>query len=227
MEDKMLFDGDQQRYLQLLANGGEEEVGIDASDVDSSDVASSNDIDSSDDDSDTGGGAARDKLSSSVARSVGRGKRGRAAIGASAVSPAEDPNPLMAEIGSKSERRQAAAQRWFNDPLFEGVDETLEAEDDEDGQVGDVMSVGGDDDDDDEQGEEGDDESSKPAKKRIRRGGGGEGGGEKGKRRGGREEPKQLGAAEALMAAMPKTDKEKRKEKRKKVLSSPFLTSLH
>lgn len=213
MQDTMLYDGDQQRYLQLLANGDEEEVGIDASDVDSSDVASSNDIDSSDDDSDTGGGssAKRDKLSSSVARSAGRGKRGRAAIGASAsdeaASASLDPNPLMAEIGSKTERRQAAAQRWFSDPMFADVDETLAAEEENK----------------EEDGEEGDDEANKPLTKRARRGGGGD---ETGKRRrkgaasgedAGELTKKDIGAAEALMAEMPKTDKEKRKEKRKKV----------
>ena len=215
MQDTMLYDGDQQRYLQLLANGGEEEVGIDASDVDSSDVASSNDIESSDDsDSDGGGRARRDKLSSSVARSAGRGKRGRAAMGASAsdeegAAAMSDPNPLMAEIGSKTERRQAAAQRWFSDPMFADVDETLAAEKAE------GMEVDG----GEEDGEEGDDEATKPPTKRTRRGD------EKSKRRGGGragqgkdEEPeKELGAAEALMAEMPKTEKEKRKEKRKKV----------
>lgn len=209
MQDTMLYDGDQQRYLQLLANGGEEEVGIDASDVDSSDVASSNDIDSSDDSDD--GGSTRDKLSSSVARSAARGKRGRAAMGVSAPEDAEalsDPNPLMAEIGSKTERRQAAAQRWFSDPMFADVDETLAAEEEE------VIGEG-------EDGEKGDDEATKPPTKRSRRGCGVDG---KGKRRGGgsgqknNEEPKKaLGAAEALMAEMPKTEKEKRKEKRKKV----------
>lgn len=229
MQDTMLYDGDQQRYLQLLANGGEEEVGIDASDVDSSDVASSNDIESSDSDSDGGasgaGHARRDKLSSSVARSAGRGKRGRAAMGASASDDDEtaavsDPNPLMAEIGSKTERRQAAAQRWFSDPMFADVDETLAAEEeqeDEEGHEEEGMEV---------DGEEGDDEGRKPPTKRTRRGGGE--GDEKGKRRrGGRagqvedeEGKKKLGAAEALMAEMPKTEKEKRKEKRKKVNTS-------
>ena len=82
MQDTMLYDGDQQRYLRLLANGGEEEVGIDASDVDSSDVASSNDVDSDSDDDSDFGGSGRDNLRSSVARSAGRGKRGRALMGA-------------------------------------------------------------------------------------------------------------------------------------------------
>ncbi|CAM9476302.1 unnamed protein product [Ectocarpus sp. 6 AP-2014] len=188
MEDMALYDGDQQRYLQLLANGGEEEVGIDASDVDSSDVASSDDI-SDDDDSDDD---VRDKLSSSVSRAVGRGKRGRDAMGASAV--VSDPNPLMAEIGSKSERRQAAAQRWFSDPLFAGIDETLEGGGEE---------------------QEADDEASGvvPTSKRKR----GTGEEDRAKRRGAAGE--ELGAAETLIAAMPKTDKEKRKEKRKKARS--------
>lgn len=213
MEDTMLYDGDQQRYLQLLANGGEEEVGIDASDIDSSDVASSNDIDSSDDDSDAEGGGvgygdgdgalknARNKLVSSVARSSGRGKRGRAEMGQSAMEEekvGDRTNPLLAEIGSKSERRQAAAQRWFDDPLFAGVDETLA---ENDGGVD-----GGND------GEVGDGDGRDPPTKRSRRGGEG---GDKGGRSG--EDGKEKGAAEALMAAMPKTEKEKRKEKRKKV----------
>lgn len=198
MQDTMLYDGDQQRYLQLLANGGEEEVGIDASDVDSSDVASSNDIDSSDDDSDHG---ARDKLSSSVARAASSGKRGRAAIGAS------DPNPLMAEIGSKTERRQAAAQRWFNDPLFAGVDESLAAAEEE-GQEADggVDAEGG-------RTEVDDETASAPPAKRKRR----KEGKEKGEKERGAEGGREMGAAEALLASMPKSDKEKRKEKRKKV----------
>lgn len=214
MEDRMLYDGDQQRYLQLLANGGEEEVGIDASDVDSSDVASSNDIDSSDDDDSDAdvegkGGVknARNKLISSVARAAGRGKRGRAEIGQSATEEKDEEdrsNPLMAEIGSKSERRQAAAQRWFNDPLFEGVEETL-AEDNDGGGAG-----------HDEDGEAGDDEERDAPTKRSRRGG------DKGSRGGNKE----LGAAEALMAAMPKTEKERRKEKRKKVRQEPRILSV-
>ncbi|CAM9738667.1 unnamed protein product, partial [Ectocarpus fasciculatus] len=185
MEDTALYDGDQQRYLQLLANGGEEEIGIDASDVDSSDVASSDDI-SDDEDSDD---EVRDKLRSSVSRSAGRGKRGREAMGASAAA-VSDPNPLMAEIGSKSERRQAAAQRWFSDPLFAGIDETLEG------------------------GEEADDEAVDVAPPSKRKRGGGEE--DRAKRRGAEGPGKELGAAEALMASMPKTEKEKRKEKRKK-----------
>lgn len=71
MEDTMMYDGDQQRYLQLLATGGEKEVAVDASDIDSSDVASSNDIDSdSDEEEDTDVGAGI----SSVARTEGRGE---------------------------------------------------------------------------------------------------------------------------------------------------------
>lgn len=213
MEDTMLYDGDQQRYLQLLANGGEQEVGIDASDVDSSDVASSNDIDSdSDDDSDSGvggDGRLRDKLVSSVARSAGRGKRGRAEMGRSAatedgdeINADEQGNPLMAEIGSKTERRQAAAQRWFNDPLFAGVDEALAGTADRDGVDG-----------DDEEGGEYDAEPRNSRKKRSRRGGGGG----KGREENVQEEQKELGAAEELMAVMPMTEKDKRKEKRKKV----------
>lgn len=208
MQDTMLYDGDQQRYLQLLANGGEEEVGIDASDVDSSDVASSNDIDSSDDDEDTDG--RQDQLHSSVARSAGRGKRSRAAMGAYLDVPdgiSSDPNPLLAEIASKSERRQAAKQRWFNDPLFAGVDETLnQAEDDlHEGKV-----------EEDKMDDGSGDETNKPPTPRSRRGAG------KGRQReqsdGTAEEGvEKLGAAAALLASMPKTDKEKRKEKRKKV----------
>lgn len=193
MQDTMLYDGDQQRYLQLLANGGEEEVGIDASDVDSSDVASSNEIDSdSDDEADH-----RRPISTAAGR-----KRGRAAIGTSDAK--SDPNPLLAEIASKSERRQAATQRWFNDPLFAGVEETLE------GAGREAREVEGD------AGDEGDtEEASKPPSKRSRRGA------ETGRRRGkeavAEAETPELGAADALLASMPKTDKEKRKEKRKKV----------
>lgn len=208
MEDTMLFDGDQQRYLQLLANGGEEEMGIDASDVDSSDVASSNDIDSSDEESDDDSrdvGTLRKKLVSSVARSAGRGKRGRAEIGQSVSTSDETEesrrNPLMAEIGSRSERRQAAAQRWFNDPLFSGVDETLAATEEGDG---DSESAGH-------------DEAREPPTKRSRRAGAVVADGQRKAERGRREEAKEVGAAEALMAAMPRTEKEKRKEKRKKV----------
>ncbi|CAM9740804.1 unnamed protein product [Pylaiella littoralis] len=212
MEDTMLYDGDQQRYLQLLANGGEQEVGIDASDVDSSDVASSNDIDSdSDGDSDSGvgvDGRLRDKLLSSVARSAGRGKRGRAEMGRSAatedgdeINADEQGNPLMAEIGSKTERRQAAAQRWFNDPLFAGVDEALAGTADRDDVDGDDEGGGGD-----------DTEPRNSRKKRSRRGGGGG----KGREENVQQEQKELGAAQALMAVMPMTEKDKRKEKRKK-----------
>lgn len=217
MQDTMLYDGDQQRYLRLLANGGEEEVGIDASDVDSSDVASSNDVDSdSDADSDFGASSGRDNLRSSVARSAGRGKRGRAQMGApldgSGGAGTSDPNPLIAEIASKSERRQAASQRWFSDPIFDEVDETLAAsvEPEKEEPV-----------DDDDDMEDAPGAVAKPSSaKRPRRGGGGE----KGRRRGQAEGEGgvaeggvELGAADALMAAMPKTEKEKRKEKRKKV----------
>lgn len=199
MEDRTLYDGDQQRYLQLLANGGEEDVGIDASDVDSSDVASSNDIESDSDSED------EDKLHSSVARSEGRGKRGRAAIGASSRQKS-DPNPLLAEIASKSERRQAATQRWFNDPLFAEVDETPGAD-----------AVKGEDVMEDEEEKEGDsDEESRPAAKRSKRDV------DRGRRKGtvevGQEDGVQEGGAAAdLLASMPKTEKQKRHEKRKKV----------
>ena len=198
MQDTMLYDGDQQRYLRLLANGGEEEVGIDASDVDSSDVASSNGIDSdSEDDSDVGAVGARDSLKSSVARSAGRGKRSRAQMGAGGGEGMSDPNPLLAEIASKSERRQAASQRWFSDPIFDDVDETLAAAVEpveHDAEVDDAPDA-----------VDNEEASNKP-----RRGGGVD----KGRQRRGGEEQ---GAAEVLLAAMPKTEKEKRKEKRKKV----------
>lgn len=215
MQDTMLYDGDQQRYLRLLANGGEEEVGIDASDVDSSDVASSNDVDSDSDADSDSVGAARDNLRSSVARSAGRGKRGRAQMGApldgSGGAGTSDPNPLLAEIASKSERRQAASQRWFSDPIFNEVDETLAAtvEPEEEEAV-----------EDDAEMEDAPDAVDKPSSnvKKPRRGGGGEKGRRRGQAEGGQgEDGEEKGAAEALLAAMPKTEKEKRKEKRKKV----------
>lgn len=209
----MLYDGDQQRYLQLLANGGEEELGIDASDVDSSDVASSNDIASDgeeNEDSDED-----DRLRSSVPRSPGRGKRGRKEIGAlRAVHPTSDSNPLLAEIASKSERRQAAAQRWFNDPLFADVDETLRVDDGAEEGVGE---------DADEDEAIKDDDAGVPPIKRSRRGA------ESGRRRKvsavGEERREEAGAAAALLAAMPKTEKEKRKEKRKKVQGYIYLVN--
>lgn len=198
MQDTMLYDGDQQRYLRLLANGGEEEVGIDASDVDSSDVASSNGINSdSEDDSDVGAAGGRDNLKSSVARSAGRGKRSRAQMGAGGGKGMSDPNPLLAEIASKSERRQAASQRWFSDPIFDEVDETLAAA---------VEPV----EDDVEMDDAPDAVDNEEASNKPCRGGGVD----KGRQRRGGEEQ---GAAEVLLAAMPKTEKEKRKEKRKKV----------
>lgn len=237
MQDTMLYDGDQQRYLRLLANGGEEEVGIDASDVDSSDVASSNDVDSdSDADSDIGGsGGGRDSpLRSSVARSAGRGKRGRAQMGTpldgkGGAGAASDPNPLLAEIATKSERRQAASQRWFSDPIFNEVDETLAAsvEPGQQQQQQEEESA-----DDDDVMEDAPGAVEKPSSAtRPRRGGDEEkgrrrvqgGGEEKGRRRvqgedgvGEGQGGQELGAADALLAAMPKTEKEKRKEKRKK-----------
>lgn len=199
MEDRMLYDGDQQRYLQLLANGGEEDMGIDASDVDSSDVASSNDIESDSDSED------EDKLRSSVARSEGRGKRGRAAIGASSQQKS-DPNPLLAEIASKSERRQAATQRWFNDPLFAEVDETPGA-----------AAVKGEDVIVEDERERDSGDEGKPTAKRSKRDA------NRGRRKGKEEDTGEKegvegrGAAADLLAAMPKTEKQKRHEKRKKV----------
>lgn len=214
MEDTMMYDGDQQRYLQLLANGGEEEAAIDASDIDSSDVASSNDVDSDDDESDLddqpekGGG--QKGASTSVVRSEGLGKRGRSQIGVSAasvllkgdragaISAASEAHPLLTEIASKSERRAVATTRWFSDPLFEGVDESVGALPTNDTVL-------------EDEGEE----VEKPPTKRVRKDD------ETGRRRQRGKEDASEGegptAAEALLAAMPKTEKEKRKEKRKKV----------
>lgn len=220
MQDTMLYDGDQQRYLQLLANGGEEETNVDASDIDSSDVASSNEIESdSDSDEDQ---LASDRMRSSVLRSQGRGKRGRSAIGSDAEvdANADDRNPLIAEIASKSERRQAATQRWFNDPLFAEVDEaeptaTVEGDDVVSARPGEDGGLDDSNPDMDEENE------TRPSRKRARGDGGKDGKGTRGRR--GVEEhvggdgDEQMGEAAALLKAMPKTDKEKRKEKRKKV----------
>lgn len=197
MEDTMMYDGDQQRYLQLLANGGEEETAVDASDIDSSDVASSDDISSDGNDSEMD----TDKLRTSVARSQGRGKRRRSEMGLSSLTGAAEPHPLLAEIASKSERRQAATQRWFSDPLFADVDETHATPED----------TVAEDDVDNLDGER--DEEGKTLAKRRRNGVDIS----RGRKKSGEDVQKEGGEAAALLASMPKTEKEKRKEKRKKV----------
>lgn len=187
-----MYDGDQQRYLQLLANGGEKEAVMDASDIDSSDVASSDDIDSNSDDSDADAPLAGGV--SSTSKGEGRGKRGRSQIGLS-EGTLNEPHPLLTEIASKSERRQVATTRWFSDPLFDEAN-TLGAS-----PTGGSVAIG-------------EDQVEQPSLKRPRRG------------QGAVRQPQDNfvipeggsgGAAEALLASMPKTEKEKRKEKRKKV----------
>ena len=209
-QDSMLYDGEQQRYLRLLANGGEEEMGVDASDVDSSDVASSDDDiqtdGESDEESDQG-----ELLSSLKAKRESRvaiKSRGARAEGA---SRRVERNPLLAEITSKAERRQAATQRWFSDPLFDEVDQSLGGEGDRG--IGDGEPAGGEETEKD--GSEGEANRRRPSKRsrhtadetkdiesESATGKGGE---------------SQDGAAANFLASMPKTDKEKRKEKRKKV----------
>lgn len=191
-QDSILYDGEQQRYLQLLANGGADEVPVDASDIDSSDVSSSldaSDVDSDDEDEPQDKDTQK-RMPSASERPEKEGPRGR--------------HPLLTEISSKSERRRAATERWFNNPLFAGVDV-----DDSPRPEAEIHfhqhGLG-----DDETGQEG---IQRPTK-RPRSGGELR---EKSIRETAKEEEELSGAAAELLAAMPKTDKEKRKEKRRKV----------
>lgn len=196
----MLYDGEQQRYLQLLANGGEEEMGVDASDIDSSDVASSDDIRS-------GSEGESDEDSPRLLAT----KRRRPAVtkaDTAVAASSKDRNPLIAEIASKSERRQSAAQRWFSDPLFEGVEDSVDGT-----EVVTDMDL----DDEDESSEQKQSKRSKREANASSR----QGLREKAAVTEEREQSDDMAwegsAADRVLKSMPKTDKEKRKEKRKKV----------
>lgn len=199
MQDTMLYDGEQQRYLQLLANGGEEEIGVDASDIDSSDVASSDDIQSGSE------GESDDDAPRLLAT-----KRRRPAVteaDTALTASSKNRNPLIAEIASKSERRQSAAERWFSDPLFEAV-----------GDAADGTEVFTDMDADDES-----ESSEQDQPKRSKRDSNAKGRRSAGKKAaqadgGQSDETAWKGTtAEKVLDSIPKTDKEKRKEKRRKV----------
>lgn len=203
MQDKMLYDGEQQRYLQLLANGGEEEMGVDASDIDSSDVASSDDIRS---ESEEGSDEDGPRLLASKRGRVAATKAGLSDADTVVAASAKDRNPLLAEIASRSERRQSAAQRWFSDPLFQGVEDSADGS-----EVVTGMDV--------DENESSEPKRSKRDKSAARRRGA-SGKAAVASAMGDSDDDMALegSAAEKLLKSMPKTDKEKRKEKRKKVM---------
>lgn len=196
-QDNMLYDEEQQRYLQLLANGGVEELAVDASDIDSSDVSS--DGGSEDEHDDVDGDVPSDS------RGGGFEKHARSEVdvsGSREDDTSQGRNPLLAEISTKSERRQAATQRWFNDPLFEGVEEE---HDEEVAHIEDSTANGG----ESQNGRA----AKRPRSESDTRGRKSLPGVD-----GERLEVEEGRAAAAVLESMPMTDKEKRKEKRKKVM---------
>ncbi|CAM9283832.1 unnamed protein product [Discosporangium mesarthrocarpum] len=116
MRDTILYDGDQQRYMEML--GGFGEGGVEDSDV-SSDTSGDMDEEEDGDSDDI------------VERRSGQpDKENYVEIGKNlkSQSGARNRHPLLAEIGTKSERQYAAADRWFSNPLFAGVEAAEEHE---------------------------------------------------------------------------------------------------
>ncbi|CAM9182039.1 unnamed protein product [Choristocarpus tenellus] len=197
MQDTMLYDGDQQRYLEILAG-----VGADGSDA-SSDISGDEDdfdvLDSDEEDVPVGADLSNDGSKSSKMRTLQvKSKK--------AGDNGKQQHPLLAEIAPKSERQRAAAERWFSDTLFDGVDESVEVTDD----VGkdELFNDNGVDDMDE----------SPPLAKCARVSTTARGLRHGVEVKNGGDDDLEGSAAADLLASMPKTDKEKRKEKRRKAL---------